>query len=238
MANRWVEFIKEWANKNNTTYGCAMGNPQLKLDYREKYPPKEETFEITPVKKQKKKKQKAPEIALEPMEQVFQSTEPKSKNIIINKPAPAPETFEIEPTKKKKPKKAPAPAPAPAKVISPPPKKDKSHLASIPASKLKPFERVDHFHLKYGDYFQGFKDKLGNYIVFYLTPLDTRGIERPDGTFISFAKDQDELTKQEKKLYEPYFAFINSVYELIFAKKISDHSGAVKVLEYLNNKMS
>jgi len=31
--NKWVEHIKEWAKKNNTTYGCALTNIKCKEDY-------------------------------------------------------------------------------------------------------------------------------------------------------------------------------------------------------------
>jgi hypothetical protein len=31
--NKWVEHIKEWAKKNNTTYGCALTDIKCKEDY-------------------------------------------------------------------------------------------------------------------------------------------------------------------------------------------------------------
>ncbi len=47
--NRWVEHIKEWAKKNNTTYGCALTNIKCKEDYykgiEKKATPKEKGIE-------------------------------------------------------------------------------------------------------------------------------------------------------------------------------------------------
>lgn len=37
MTNRWIEFVKDFANRNNLSYGCALGNPKLKEEYRIKY---------------------------------------------------------------------------------------------------------------------------------------------------------------------------------------------------------
>jgi hypothetical protein len=40
MANKWVEFVKKWSKKKGMTYGCALSQPQLKIDYRKAYPTK------------------------------------------------------------------------------------------------------------------------------------------------------------------------------------------------------
>jgi len=37
MPNRWVSFVKEFASKNNTTYGCALSNPECSQGYKAKY---------------------------------------------------------------------------------------------------------------------------------------------------------------------------------------------------------
>lgn len=37
MPNRWIEFVKEFASKNNLTYGCAVSTPACKEEYRKKY---------------------------------------------------------------------------------------------------------------------------------------------------------------------------------------------------------
>lgn len=37
MPSKWIEFIKQWAKDNNTTYGCAMSQPECKNDYHKKY---------------------------------------------------------------------------------------------------------------------------------------------------------------------------------------------------------
>lgn len=34
MANKWVEYVKSWAAKNKTTYGCALSNPKMKEAYQ------------------------------------------------------------------------------------------------------------------------------------------------------------------------------------------------------------
>jgi hypothetical protein len=34
MPNKWVDYVKRWAKKNNMSYGCALTDPQLKIDYR------------------------------------------------------------------------------------------------------------------------------------------------------------------------------------------------------------
>jgi hypothetical protein len=47
---RWTEFIKDFAKKNNMSYGCAMTDPKLKKEYYEKFPIKS---------KEQKKEQKA-----------------------------------------------------------------------------------------------------------------------------------------------------------------------------------
>lgn len=45
MANKWVEFIKSWAKKHNKSYGCALSDPQLKIDYRKAHPSKQQQKE-------------------------------------------------------------------------------------------------------------------------------------------------------------------------------------------------
>lgn len=37
MTNRWIEFVKDFAKKNNLSYGCALSEPKLKEQYRAKY---------------------------------------------------------------------------------------------------------------------------------------------------------------------------------------------------------
>jgi len=38
MPNRWVQFVKDWASANNTTYGCALSKPEVSQEYKRKYP--------------------------------------------------------------------------------------------------------------------------------------------------------------------------------------------------------
>ncbi len=42
MPNRWIEFVKSWAQKKGMSYGCALSDPQLKIDYRKSYPTKQQ----------------------------------------------------------------------------------------------------------------------------------------------------------------------------------------------------
>ena len=35
---RWTEFIKDFAKRNNVSYGCAMSDPKLREEYYKKYP--------------------------------------------------------------------------------------------------------------------------------------------------------------------------------------------------------
>ena len=37
---QWTEFIKDFAKKNNVSYGCAMTDPKLREEYYKKYPKK------------------------------------------------------------------------------------------------------------------------------------------------------------------------------------------------------
>jgi hypothetical protein len=36
-ANRWTDWVKEFASKNNLSYGCALSTPECKTEYRAKY---------------------------------------------------------------------------------------------------------------------------------------------------------------------------------------------------------
>lgn len=33
MPNKWVDFVKEYAKKNNISYGCALSNTDMKNEY-------------------------------------------------------------------------------------------------------------------------------------------------------------------------------------------------------------
>jgi hypothetical protein len=72
MPSRWIEHVKEFAKKNNMSYGCALSDPNLKKGY-------------VPTGDKKRKPEK--------LEMATPSTEPKPKNIdIIPRPKPAPKT--------------------------------------------------------------------------------------------------------------------------------------------------
>jgi hypothetical protein len=68
MPNRWVEFVKSWATKNNTTYSCALSKPECSADYRKKFgvskkiPAKQEreTMGAEDINRAKKKPKKKP----------------------------------------------------------------------------------------------------------------------------------------------------------------------------------
>jgi hypothetical protein len=66
MPSRWIEHVKEFAKKNNMSYGCALSDPNLKKGY-------------VPAGDKKRKPEK--------LEMATPSTEPKPKNIVI-KPRP------------------------------------------------------------------------------------------------------------------------------------------------------
>lgn len=48
---KWTEFIKEYAKKNNISYGCAMSDPKMKEAYYKKHP------KLSSEDKKKKKKE-------------------------------------------------------------------------------------------------------------------------------------------------------------------------------------
>lgn len=75
--SRWVDFVKEWAKKNNISYGCALSNADMKAEYYKMYPKK--------VKKGDKKFD-ASNVNVIDLEEAIPSAEPKSKNITIKKP--------------------------------------------------------------------------------------------------------------------------------------------------------
>jgi hypothetical protein len=83
MPNRWVEHIRKFAKDNNMTYSCALSDPNIRDGY------------IPAPKKGKKGKK---EVEFEKLEQAFPSTEPKTKNVVI----------QARPAKKAPAKKAPA----------------------------------------------------------------------------------------------------------------------------------
>jgi hypothetical protein len=88
MPNKWITFVKEFAAKNNITYGCALTKPELKTEYYDKYPKQgSEVFsknvglnvdeedlgmDIEPIKKKRAKKpvkvvEEKEEIVIEPV---------------------------------------------------------------------------------------------------------------------------------------------------------------------------
>jgi hypothetical protein len=45
MSNNWVSHLRDFAKKNNISYGCAISNPQAKASYLQKYPTPEIVFD-------------------------------------------------------------------------------------------------------------------------------------------------------------------------------------------------
>lgn len=79
--NRWTDFVKDYAKKENTTYMCASSNPKTKEAYK--------------LFKEAKPRQKK-EVAFVPLEEVF-PTEIIQKKITIQKPKPIPAPVNIKP---------------------------------------------------------------------------------------------------------------------------------------------
>lgn len=96
MPSKWIEHIRDFAKRNNLTYGCALSDPKCSEEYRNKYPKpvkavkgkqEEETFEITPVKRKKiKKKLDLSKTEFVPLEEAIPDTEPKTKMVVAKKP--------------------------------------------------------------------------------------------------------------------------------------------------------
>lgn len=84
--SKWVEHIRDFAKRNNLTYGCALSDPKCSEEYRIKFP--------KPAKKGKKgKKLDLSKTEFVPLEEAEIDTEPKTKMIVEKKP-PAPEPKE------------------------------------------------------------------------------------------------------------------------------------------------
>jgi hypothetical protein len=93
--NRWNEFVKDFAKRNNTTYGCSISMPECKAEYKEKYPKPVKGKRGRPKKKLDDNFGLAPEnVSKEPIKLVIQEleegkppTEPVSKGITIKSKA-------------------------------------------------------------------------------------------------------------------------------------------------------
>ena len=75
--SKWVEHIKDFAKRNNLTYGCALSDPKCSEEYRIKNP--------KPVKSVKGKKGKKLDLSkteFVPLEEAEIDTEPKPKMIL------------------------------------------------------------------------------------------------------------------------------------------------------------
>jgi hypothetical protein len=77
MPNKWTTFVKEWAAKNNLSYGCAMTKPECKDEYRKANP--------KPIKTPKKRqaKAKAKDVSYESLEEAMPTEAKKPINLKI-----------------------------------------------------------------------------------------------------------------------------------------------------------
>lgn len=56
MANKWTMFVREWASKNNMSYGCAMTKQECKDAYKKENPtPSKSTNRRKKIAKEEKK---------------------------------------------------------------------------------------------------------------------------------------------------------------------------------------
>lgn len=95
MPSAWVEHIKDFAKRNNMTYGCALSDPKCSEEYRIKFP--------KPAKKGKKgKKLDLSKTEFVPLEEAEIDTEPKTKMVVEKKPPAPPAPPQKEPKEPKK----------------------------------------------------------------------------------------------------------------------------------------
>lgn len=83
--NKWTTFVKEWAAKNNLSYGCAMTKPECKDEYRKANP---KPIKIT--KKRQKRFLKAKDVSYESLEEAIPTEVKKPINLKIKKLAKEP----------------------------------------------------------------------------------------------------------------------------------------------------
>lgn len=268
MPNKWVDYVKRWAKKNNMSYGCALSDPQLKIDYRKSStttkqerdmmggedrdaPEEEIVVNYVPKKKKSTKKLEAKEREMMGAEDRDAPEEDEVYNVFdweIDIKALSKELDEeLTKGKLKTIKEEIAERKELYEDLKQTDKRTKMlrDLMEKYNEKKRAFSKKEikkddkYFEEKYGKDFRAIKDKLDNYIIYVTTPLDTRGIERPNGKFISFRKDSDELTDKEEKLYEPYLGLIEDfvIKKLEGKTKITDYQMGIKMLNYIQTKM-
>lgn len=77
MVNTWISFVKKFAAEKGISYGCAISHSDIKAAYRKEYPIKE--------KAKKGKKMDSSKVEYVKLEEDTPDTEPKKKNVVINK---------------------------------------------------------------------------------------------------------------------------------------------------------
>lgn len=213
MPNKWTTFVKDWATKNNTTYGCAISKPECKAEYQKANP--------KPLTKKQEKTREATERVTMGGQDV---------NI---KPIPKPVAKPYESTLKMTPKlqeQLEAGRKIATKATQKYIKKAglTDELAKYKAGGAVAGGAVSNkgnFNLslysedafnkwverKQDKSYFGVKDKYGNYVLFNDYFLDIRGIYRPNGKFISF-NDFEDLTEREQNSYKKLIDYINRRY--------------------------
>ena len=81
MPNRWIEFVKSWAKKNNVSYGCALSEPKMKIDYRKSYPTKQQITERESKEREQMKENDINEVE----KKVLEETKAEIKKLGTNK---------------------------------------------------------------------------------------------------------------------------------------------------------
>jgi hypothetical protein len=71
MPNRWTDFVKDFARRNDLTYGCAMSKPECKAEYKKKYP--------KPLTKKQQKEREGQENIRMSLEDINVAEPPKKK---------------------------------------------------------------------------------------------------------------------------------------------------------------
>lgn len=79
MTNPWVEFVKKFAKKNGESYGCAISNPQTKIEY---YKQKERNSKMTRTPEDEMGEMGASDV------NAIVKPKPKKKKLVITEVAP------------------------------------------------------------------------------------------------------------------------------------------------------
>lgn len=239
--NRWIEYVKSWSKKNNMSYSCSLSNPQLKIDYRKQYPTKKQEKFRESVEKGSMEDE---DIDAPDDDEIYNIFDLENDIRIISKELDEELTKDKLKSIKKDLEKT-------VEIYEnfPQTKKIDDLLTDLVDKYNKLYRKTKsgsvakkddkYFIERYGaEGYKAIKDNLGNYIIYYQTPIDSRGIERSDGEFLSFAKDFDEFTNKEKKIYKPYLDLItNFILKKSSGEKVvTDYQMEMNLLDYIKTK--